>query len=312
MKKLVCTRDQVNLKCVLLGGQSFRWKETAPNEYSGVFSGGFWVLQQNDDHINFKRTPATNSDEQSLSNYLRMNEPLDLYYKEWSICDPIFKKSAERFKGIRMLKQEPIENILSFICSSNNNIIRISSMVEKMCTLYGDKIEGTDIYAFPNIDQLVRGNIEEDLKNAKFGYRAKFISQTAEKIFKLDGIKWIEKLKNMDYDNAKKELMLLPGVGPKVADCICLMSLDHLEAVPVDTHVFQIARENYLPHLKKYKSVTQQVYNEIGDCFRKIFKKNAGWAHTVLFLDDLKTFKANESNNDKLNEKPKAKKKKKI
>lgn len=66
-----------------------------------------------------------------------------------------------------------------------------------------------------------------------------------------------------------------------MADCICLMSLDHLEAVPVDTHVFQIARDNYLPHLKMYKSVTQLVYNEIGDCFRKIFKKNAGWAHTV-------------------------------
>lgn len=59
------------------------------------------------------------------------------------------------------------------------------------------------------------------------------------------------------------------------------MSLDHLEAVPVDTHVFQIARDNYLPHLKKYKTVTQQVYKEIGDCFRNIFKKNAGWAHTV-------------------------------
>lgn len=89
-------------------------------------------------------------------------------------------------------------------------------MVEKMCTLYGEKIEGTDFYAFPNIDQLIGGNIEEDLKIAKFGYRAKFISQTAEKIFELGGIKWIEKLKNMDYDSAKKELTLLPGVGPKV------------------------------------------------------------------------------------------------
>lgn len=89
-------------------------------------------------------------------------------------------------------------------------------MVEKMCTLYGEKIDGTDFYTFPNIDQLIGKNIEEDLKIAKFGYRAKFICQTAEKIFELGGIKWIEKLKNMDYDNAKKELMLLPGVGPKV------------------------------------------------------------------------------------------------
>lgn len=91
-------------------------------------------------------------------------------------------------------------------------------MVEKMCTLYGEKIEGTTYYAFPNIEKLIGRNIEEDLKTAKFGYRAKFILQTAEKIFKLGCNEWIEKLKNMDYDGAKKELMSLPGVGPKVND----------------------------------------------------------------------------------------------
>lgn len=101
-----------------------RWKESALDEYSGVFAGGFWTLQQNDDHIAYKRVPPTNFDEESLCNYLRMDEPLELYYKEWSLNDNFFKKSAERFKGIRMLKQEPVENILSFICSSNNNITR--------------------------------------------------------------------------------------------------------------------------------------------------------------------------------------------
>lgn len=105
---------------------NFRWKETASNEYSGVFAGGFWILKQNDDHITYKRIPSTNNDEEMLSNYLRMDECLELYYKDWSSCDSIFKKLAERFKGIRMLKQEPIENILSFICSSNNNIIRLN------------------------------------------------------------------------------------------------------------------------------------------------------------------------------------------
>lgn len=89
-----------------------------------MFNGGFWILQQYDNYIAYKRVPSTNSDEESLCNYLRLNEPLDAYYKEWSSCDLIFKKSAERFKGIRMLKQEPVENILSFICSSNNNITR--------------------------------------------------------------------------------------------------------------------------------------------------------------------------------------------
>lgn len=89
-------------------------------------------------------------------------------------------------------------------------------MVEKMCSLYGKKIEGTAYHAFPDIKTLVERKIEEDLKIAKFGYRAKFIQQTAEKMFELGSNEWIEKLKNLDYICAKKELMLLPGVGPKV------------------------------------------------------------------------------------------------
>lgn len=89
-------------------------------------------------------------------------------------------------------------------------------MVEKLCTLYGEKIEGTTYYAFPNVEKLIGEKIEENLKVEKFGYRAKFIRQTAEKMFELGNRKWIEKLKNMDYESAKKELMLLPGVGPKV------------------------------------------------------------------------------------------------
>lgn len=89
-------------------------------------------------------------------------------------------------------------------------------MVEKMCSLYGKKIDGTTYYAFPNIETLIGPQVEEDLKAAKFGYRAKFIRQTAEKMFELGSNKWIDKLKNMNYDSAKKELMLLPGVGPKV------------------------------------------------------------------------------------------------
>lgn len=103
-----------------------------------------------------------------------------------------------------------------FIDDFNHSYFRISSMVEKMCSLYGERIEETTYYAFPSIEKLIGEQIEEDLKIAKFGYRAKFIRQTAEKMVELGNEKWIEKLKNMDYDSAKKELMLLPGVGPKV------------------------------------------------------------------------------------------------
>nr|CAD7579936.1 unnamed protein product [Timema californicum] len=82
--------------------------------------------------------------------------------------------------------------------------------------------------------------------------------------------------------------MKLPGIGAKVADCICLMSLGHLDAIPVDTHIYQVASQRYLPHLKNYKSVTNKVYNEIGEYFRDLYEKYAGWAHTVAFVSNMK------------------------
>lgn len=85
----------------------------------------------------------------------------------------------------------------------------------------------------------------------------------------------------------------------QVADCICLMSLDHLEAIPVDTHVLKIALQHYLPKGRDVKSMTPKLYNEIGDAFRDVYGPLAGYAQTVLFCADLAKFKANESNNVK-------------
>ena len=107
----------------------------------------------------------------------------------------------------------------------------------------------------------------------------------------LGGRGYLESVRGMSYPEAKAELLKLHGVGPKVADCILLMSLDQPSSVPVDTHMFQIAADKYLPHLKKYKTVTDKVYAEIGDHFRDLYGGHAGWAHSVLFSADLRQFK---------------------
>lgn len=106
---------------------------------------------------------------------------------------------------------------------------------------------------------------------------------------------WLERVTVADYPTAKALLMELPGVGAKVADCICLMSLGHHEAVPVDTHVFSVTAQYYLPHLKHVRSVTTRVYNEIGAFYRERFGPMAGWAHSVLFTADLRQFKNADS-----------------
>lgn len=125
--------------------------------------------------------------------------------------------------------------------------------------------------------------MEDDLRKAKFGYRAKFISGSIKKIDEFGGLKWFDNLKELSYLEARQELLKLPGIGYKVADCICLMSLGHLKSVPIDTHIFQIAQEHYLPEaLSKVKSVTPKVYDDIANKFRDVYGDYAGWAQTVI------------------------------
>ena len=98
-------------------------------------------------------------------------------------------------------------------------------------------------------------------------------------------------MREAPYAEAHEALLELPGVGPKVADCICLMSLDKAEAVPVDTHVWQIAQRDYgFGKGGKTKTLTKATYDAVGEHFRKVFGKEAGWAHSVLFAADLKVF----------------------
>lgn len=123
--------------------------------------------------------------------------------------------------------------------------------------------------------------MEESLRLAKFGYRAKFLAKTIQKIQDFGGGKWLEELRNLPYKQSRLELVKLPGIGYKVADCICLMSLNHLQSVPIDTHLYKIAQNSYLPHLAKVKNITPKLYEEIADNFREIYGCYAGWAQAV-------------------------------
>jgi N-glycosylase/DNA lyase len=206
-----------------------------------------------------------------LAEYFRLEVSLEQLYSNWSKSDENFAQISPKFPGVRILRQNPTENLFSFICSSNNNISRISKMVNNLCRKYGHKLFDSQtigtIYSFPDIKSLAEDNVENELRALGFGYRSKFINRTAKMILDLEPKSpenWLKSLQSMSYENAKKELMKMPGIGAKVADCICLMSLNHLNAIPVDTHVYQIAVNNYLPKLKKNKSLTDRDYRQIG------------------------------------------------
>ncbi|KAF6211869.1 hypothetical protein GE061_012385 [Apolygus lucorum] len=300
--KINIARKSLNLKLMLEGGQCFRWTKQSENKWIGVASKILWVITQREDHIEYlarsNKKITRSTCQEFLKKYLRLDEDLESLYEKWSTADEHFANLAVESPGLRMLSQEPVENIFSFICSSNNNIKRISSMVEKMCGLYGEKVfedDKTSFHAFPSLERLAGEDVESALRVAGFGYRAKFIPKSAKRLIELGGEGWLNELSTLPYEEAKLGLMKLDGVGPKVADCILLMSLGHLSAVPVDTHVFQLAAKYYLPRSKsnaqsQKKGLSPKLYAEIQSRFLDIFGTYAGWAQTVLFCAELKMF----------------------
>jgi N-glycosylase/DNA lyase len=195
-------------------------------------------------------------------------------YSQWSSSDPNFKKKAPNFTGIRILRQDAWEALISFICSSNNNIVRISQMVEKLCANYGDLvgiIDGRAYHDFPAPEALTGDDVETRLRGLGFGYRAKYIYQTAVIVAKQRENGWLDSLRNPEspafgvqpapggemhpegregYRNAHEKLLELQGVGPKVADCVCLMGLGWGEAVPVDTHGEIVCQSTFRSHYR--------------------------------------------------------------
>lgn len=186
-------------------------------------------------------------------------------------------------------------------------------MVHNLCLHYGPyiaNIDDTPYHDFPTPDALSGPNVEAHLREIGFGYRAKYIAKTAQ-IVKEKGLKWLEDLSNPEcpqfgvdekpsgelleggregYRTAHEELLALSGVGPKVADCVCLFGLGWSESVPVDTHVWQIAQRDYKFGKGKHSSMTAATYTAVGNHFRKLWGKEAGWAHSVLFTADLRAF----------------------
>ncbi|KAI2614482.1 N-glycosylase/DNA lyase [Hypoxylon fragiforme] len=240
---------------------------------------------------------------------------LTALYNQWSESDSNFREKAPKFTGIRILSQDAWEALIAFICSSNNNISRISQMVHKLCIYYGPligHIGDEAFHDFPTPQALSGKKVESHLRELGFGYRAKYIAETARIISAEKPEGWLESLTNPEnpswpvtetssdkeppsYKYAHEQLLLLTGVGPKVADCVCLMGLGWGEAVPVDTHVWQIAQRDYKFGKSKTKTFSKAMYDSVGDHFRKIWGDQAGWAQSVLFTANLKSFSGQAS-----------------
>ncbi|KAJ2832502.1 8-oxoguanine glycosylase ogg1 [Coemansia furcata] len=251
-----------------------------------------------------------------LCDYFQLHVSLQGLCKQWSKVDPEFEGLAQTQTGVRILRQPIVENLFTFIASSNNNIKRITMLVDKLCSRYGEQIdtEKGAFFTFPSVQMIARDSaVEQTMKELGFGYRAKYYAKTVERLAQL-GDEYLTNLRHISVDVARAELMKLSGVGPKVADCVLLMSLDKMDAVPVDTHIWQVAQKRYVGRLAGSKSesagmcLPPEKQEQICDLARQLgafkspstkayelaqalivtlFTPYAGWAQGMLFSDDL-------------------------
>jgi len=276
-----------SLDFTLQCGQAFRWNKIGEWWY-GVVRQNVLKVRQNQSVLEFQAHPEK-LNSKFLENYFRLDDNLPEIYS-LIVKDEHIKAAVERFKGLRLLRQEPWECLISYICATYKNIPAIKDMIQNVSKRFGKRLlfDGLEFYTFPKPRDIANASIEE-LKACKLGFRAERVLEVSRKVNAREFD--LEALRELSYKEAKDMLMKLSGVGPKVADCVLLFSLDKLEAFPIDVWMKRIVMEYYADHfdssfVKKVSSknsLTCGEYKRIGLFGRKYFGKFVGYAQEYLY-----------------------------
>lgn len=254
--------DYFSVRDTLECGQVFRYYPLADNVY-GVFSKDKYAQLTEEGN----KVVVQTEDGDYFANYFCLDVDYAATVKEISQISPLMKQAAEFGKGIRILRQDPVETLFSFMISANNNIKRIQQIVERLCSGAGCQTKYG--FAFPTIDSL-RQMPSEFFSGLGAGYRDKFLFEAAQKVEEST----LADLVNVDTDFARKSLLTIKGVGPKVADCVLLFGLGHGDVFPVDTWLKKVYHEYFESGLPD---------NAISGYFCQIFGQNAGLCQQYLF-----------------------------
>lgn len=252
---------EFNLCHIFECGQCFRWKKQEDGSFIGVAKGKVLKLIQSGDSVTVLNT-CTKEFSEIWEDYFDLKTDYGSYQKRLE-TDPIMKTAISAGSGIRILRQDTFEALISFIISASNNIPRIMKIVDSLCSLFGDEIEynGEKYYSFPTPEQL-HGVTEDDLAPIRSGFRAKYIVDAVNKV--TSGEIQLDALHSMTALEAQKYLMKINGVGPKVADCILIFGAGRLDVFPVDTWIDKAMKTLY-PSAVEGVKVRQAGENLFGD-----------------------------------------------
>lgn len=268
-------------------GQMFLW-EKYQNIWYGVY--GNHILKFSiceDNSLFFDSFPKLNHWEKIV---FRLDDDID-YISSLFVYDPTVSQLFRTYSGLRLMRQDPYQCMISFACSSNTNITMIKQMLRNLCRKFGKKtqVDKKTFFTFPPVRNLYNASIN-DLCSCGTGYRAKTIKSIVENI--VSGSLRINELYHCNYDEAKKKLLSIYGIGNKIADCILLFSLEKIEAFPIDVWISRslysyysklLNGQNLRLNLKSTKLTANQ-YDVVSKTMRQYFGKYAGYAQQYLYF----------------------------
>ena len=251
MEEIVINTQYFNLKYTLECGQCFRWKKIYEDDksisYIGVIKDRVLKVTQVGNVIHVKSNNFENLKD-VVVNYFDLDTDYGKIESDISKIDENVKLAVKNNSGIRNLRQDFFEMIISYIISANNNIPRISKSIDEISKRYGTEInfEGEAYYLFPTVNQL--SNVTKDeFRKCGVGFRDKYLFDTVSDI--KNGKFDICNFKEISTEKLRKKLMELSGVGPKVADCILLFACERKESFPIDVWVERVMSLLYFKDL---------------------------------------------------------------
>ncbi|MGE5474290.1 MAG: DNA-3-methyladenine glycosylase family protein [Ignavibacteriales bacterium] len=261
-----------NLKHTFECGQCFRWWKNSDESYSGIVSGNIFNVKISGNTLHVES--SMHDSQKFFEEYIDNNRDYSEIKRKISVNDSNMNKAVEFGYGMRILKQDHWETLVSFIISANNNIPRIIKTIEKLSELYGAPFEINDktYYAFPTPQDIIE-NQEDKLAQCGLGFRCRYIKHAAEMV--LYGEIDLNTIEKLDTGLAKKELMRINGVGPKVADCTLLYSYGRYDVFPTDIWIKRIVETLYFGTEKRISEIHEFAHDRFGGY--------AGFAQQYLF-----------------------------
>lgn len=253
----------LDLNSTLGCGQVFRWHKEG-EVWNGILDGKEVGLRQKGASIVAEGAIG----ERTLRRYFRSDDDLDLIREEIAKDDAMSAMVAE-FPGLRLIRQDPWECAASYVLATNANIPRIQKMIESVCRTFGDPLPGGG-YAFPRPDQIAGG--KEAARTCGLGYRCGRFVEFARMVDR--GEIDLGSLRNVRYSECVKELKSCPGIGDKVADCVAVFSLDHMDAFPVDVRIKKAMEALY---------GVSGTYRRVNQYGRDYFGRYAGYAQEYIY-----------------------------